>query len=163
MSAVELQIIANDGLDLSSSSAMKLGTDGIPEAPARCGALLCVDRAAGGDTVRMQRLRHGRQYQPALLQRFAVTALRYRSGFPTVGTMRKEAVFALDHCPVRGRVGACCPQDAFEVMRLPRRVHRHVRLTRFYFDHAWSGWSWLANRLPTGMRRERFLSVFGAL
>jgi ion channel len=54
-------------------------------------------------------------------------------------------------------------QDAFEVMLLPRRVHRHVRLTRFYFDHAWTGWSWLANRLPAGMRRERFLSVFGAL
>jgi hypothetical protein len=54
-------------------------------------------------------------------------------------------------------------QDAFEVMLLPRRVHRHVRLTRFYFDHAWTGWSWLAIRLPAGMRRERFLSVFGAL
>jgi Ion channel len=54
-------------------------------------------------------------------------------------------------------------QDAFEVMLLPRRVHRHVRLTRFYFDHAWIAWTWLANRLPAGMRRERFLSVFGAL
>jgi hypothetical protein len=38
-------------------------------------------------------------------------------------------------------------QDAFEVMLLPRRVHRHLRLTRFYFDHVWSAWSWLANRL----------------
>lgn len=45
-------------------------------------------------------------------------------------------------------------------MLLPRRVHHNVRLTRFYFDHAWTGW---ANRLPAGMRRERFLSVFGAL
>jgi hypothetical protein len=25
-------------------------------------------------------------------------------------------------------------QDAFEVMLLPRRVHRRFRLTRFYFD-----------------------------
>ena len=54
-------------------------------------------------------------------------------------------------------------QDAFEVMLLPRRVQRRVRLTRFYFDHAWTGWSWLAKCLPPGMRRERFLSVFGAL
>jgi hypothetical protein len=36
-------------------------------------------------------------------------------------------------------------QDAFEVKLLPRRVHRHVRLTRFYFAYVWSAWSWLAN------------------
>ncbi len=54
-------------------------------------------------------------------------------------------------------------QDAFEVMLLPRRVHRRVRLTRFYFDNAWTGWCWIAGRIPAGMRRERFLSVFGAL
>ena len=54
-------------------------------------------------------------------------------------------------------------QDAFEVMLLPRRVHRRFRLTRFYFDHAWAAWCWFANRLPPGHARERFLSVFGAL
>jgi voltage-gated potassium channel Kch len=54
-------------------------------------------------------------------------------------------------------------QDAFEVMLLPRRVHRRFRLTRFHFDHAWKSWCWLANRLPADTRRERFLSVFGAL
>ncbi len=54
-------------------------------------------------------------------------------------------------------------QDAFEVMLLPRRVHRRVRVTRFYFDGAWAGWCWIALRLPEGARRERFLSVFGAL
>ena len=54
-------------------------------------------------------------------------------------------------------------QDAFEVMLLPRRVYRRVRLTRFYFASAWTSWCWLAKRMPPGMRRERFLSVFGAL
>jgi hypothetical protein len=54
-------------------------------------------------------------------------------------------------------------QDAFEVMLLPRRVHRRVRLTRFYFDTVWACWCWMAKRIPAGMGRERFLGVFGAL
>jgi hypothetical protein len=54
-------------------------------------------------------------------------------------------------------------QDAFEVMLLPRRVHRRVRLTRFYFKAAWAAWSAAALRLPPGRQRERFLSIFGAL
>jgi voltage-gated potassium channel Kch len=54
-------------------------------------------------------------------------------------------------------------QDAFEVMLLPRRVHRRIRLTRFYFKLSWAAWSRLARRLPEGARREGFLGVFGAL
>jgi voltage-gated potassium channel Kch len=54
-------------------------------------------------------------------------------------------------------------QDAFEVMLLPRRVHRQIRLTRFYFKATWAAWSTWALLLPSGQRRERFLSVFGAL
>ncbi len=54
-------------------------------------------------------------------------------------------------------------QDAFEVMLLPRRGHRRVRLTRFYFMAAWAAWSGVAIRLKAGAGRERFLSVFGAL
>ena len=54
-------------------------------------------------------------------------------------------------------------QDAFEVMLLPRRVQRRVRLTSIYFRAGWATWSLLAQRLPPGQRRERFLSVFGAL
>ena len=54
-------------------------------------------------------------------------------------------------------------QDAFEVMLLPRRVRRRLRLTRFYFSVTWAAWSVLALRLPSGERRERFLGVFGAL
>ena len=54
-------------------------------------------------------------------------------------------------------------QDAFEVMLLPRRVQRKLRLMRVFFQATWGGWSWLARRLTAGARRERFLSVFGAL
>jgi hypothetical protein len=54
-------------------------------------------------------------------------------------------------------------QDAFEVMLLPRRAHRQIRLTRFYFKATWAAWSTWALLLPSGQRRERFLSVFGAL
>jgi hypothetical protein len=54
-------------------------------------------------------------------------------------------------------------QDGFEVMLLPRRVHRRVRLTRFYFLGAWTAWCAIALRLKAGAGRERFLSVFGAL
>ena len=54
-------------------------------------------------------------------------------------------------------------QDAFEVMLLPRRVHRRTRLTRFYFKASWAAWCALARRLPEGARREGFLGVFGAL
>jgi hypothetical protein len=54
-------------------------------------------------------------------------------------------------------------QDAFEVMLLPRRVHRRLRLMRMFFEVTWGGWTWVARRIKAGGRRERFLSVFGAL
>jgi len=54
-------------------------------------------------------------------------------------------------------------QDAFEVMLLPRRVQRSLRLTRLYFRAIWAVWSGVGARLPAGAQRERFLSVFGAL
>lgn len=54
-------------------------------------------------------------------------------------------------------------QDAFEVMLLPRRVQRRTRLSRFYFDATWAAWSGCAMQLSSGARRERFLSVYGAL
>ncbi|MEA2741308.1 MAG: hypothetical protein QOH05_4615 [Acetobacteraceae bacterium] len=57
----------------------------------------------------------------------------------------------------------CVFQDAFEVMLLPRRVHRRVRLTRFYFTAAWAAWCAVAVRQKASPARERFLSVFGAL
>jgi nitrate reductase NapE component len=54
-------------------------------------------------------------------------------------------------------------QDAFEVMLLPRRVHRRIRFTRFYFQAVWAIWRGVALWLRAGSGRERFLSVFGAL
>jgi Ion channel len=54
-------------------------------------------------------------------------------------------------------------QDAFEVMLLPRRVQRRLRLMRIYFQTSWSAWAALARRLPAGQHREGFLSHFGAL
>ena len=54
-------------------------------------------------------------------------------------------------------------QDAFEVMLLPRRVARRLRLVRVFFRLGWSVWSGLAARIPPGPGRERLLSVFGPL
>ncbi|MBA3810472.1 MAG: two pore domain potassium channel family protein [Caulobacteraceae bacterium] len=54
-------------------------------------------------------------------------------------------------------------QDAFEVMLLPRRVSRRWRLTGIYFRATWATWTRLARATPAGARRERFLSIFGAL
>ncbi len=58
---------------------------------------------------------------------------------------------------------ACVLQDAFEVMLLPRRVDRRIRLARIYFRAAWAGWKRLADVLPAGERRIRLLGVFGPL
>ncbi len=54
-------------------------------------------------------------------------------------------------------------QDAFEVMLLPRRVQRRLRLMRIYFRGAWRLWASISRRVPAGQRRESFLSHFGAL
>nr|WP_321986207.1 potassium channel family protein [uncultured Lichenicoccus sp.] len=54
-------------------------------------------------------------------------------------------------------------QDAFEVMLLPRRVYRRIRLVRYYFRGGWAIWSWMAGRMQAGIRREHVLSVFGPL
>jgi hypothetical protein len=53
--------------------------------------------------------------------------------------------------------------DAFEVMVLPRRVTRALRLTRVYYRASWRLWSALAARLRPGRWREWFLSLFGPL
>ncbi len=53
--------------------------------------------------------------------------------------------------------------DAFEVMLLPRRVARRVRLSGAYFRLAWAGWTGIARHVPSGPRREAWLSHFGPL
>ena len=54
-------------------------------------------------------------------------------------------------------------QDSFEVMLLPRRVYRRIRLARTYFRFTWAAWMRLSQLLPEGERRIRFLGVFGPL
>jgi hypothetical protein len=54
-------------------------------------------------------------------------------------------------------------QDAFEVMLLPRRVTRRLRVTGIYFRSTWWLWTRLALISAAGPRRERFLSIYGAL
>jgi len=53
--------------------------------------------------------------------------------------------------------------DGFEVIILPRRVTRRVRLSRFFYLSTWSAWSWLARHVRSSKRRERYLSFFGPL
>ncbi len=54
-------------------------------------------------------------------------------------------------------------QDAFEVMLLPRRVTRRIRLMRLFFRATWAFWVRLARLVPPGEKRELLLSHFGAL
>jgi len=52
-------------------------------------------------------------------------------------------------------------QDAFEVMLLPRRVQRRVRVASLWFRASWTAWAWAGRRIPPGSRREAFLGPFG--
>ncbi len=40
--------------------------------------------------------------------------------------------------------------DAFEVMLLPRRVRRQLRIVSFFFRYSWRVWSAIASRIPAG-------------
>ena len=53
--------------------------------------------------------------------------------------------------------------DAFEAMLLPRRVSRHLRLTRVYYVNSWQPWAAIAGRIEPRKRREYWLSLFGPL
>ena len=54
-------------------------------------------------------------------------------------------------------------QDAFEVMLLPRRVTRRMRLMRLYYRWSWRGWIALMRRIKAGPRREHVISFYGPL
>ena len=54
-------------------------------------------------------------------------------------------------------------QDAFEVMLLPRRVDRRIRLARLYFRSAWTLWRRAARLTRPDHHRIRFLGTFGPL
>ena len=53
--------------------------------------------------------------------------------------------------------------DAFEVMLLPRRVRRKLRFITLLFRYTWNLWSWVAERMALGIRRDTFLSLYGPL
>jgi hypothetical protein len=55
--------------------------------------------------------------------------------------------------------------DAFVTMLLPRRVTRRLRLSTFFLEGLWRGWSALGRRLvPTNSRRgETYLSTYALL
>src|ERR1700687_667866 len=51
--------------------------------------------------------------------------------------------------------------DTFEVMLLPRRVRRKLRFITLLFRYTWNLWSWFAERMALGIRRDMFLSLYG--
>src|ERR1019366_10011175 len=51
----------------------------------------------------------------------------------------------------------------FEVMLLPRRVRRKLRFVSLLFRYKWNLWSWIAERMALGSRRDMFLSLYGPL
>src|SRR5579859_5194378 len=53
--------------------------------------------------------------------------------------------------------------DGFEVIILPRRVTRRVRLSRFFYRSTWAACAWFARHIASGKRRERLLSFYGPL
>jgi hypothetical protein len=53
--------------------------------------------------------------------------------------------------------------DAFETIVLPRRVTRQASLARLFYRTLWLPWSAIAQDLPAGRRRERWLGYFGPL
>ena len=44
-------------------------------------------------------------------------------------------------------------REAFEVMLLPRRVRRKLRLVRYLFSSTWFVWAWVADRMKAGPAR----------
>ncbi len=53
--------------------------------------------------------------------------------------------------------------DGFEVIILPRRVTRRLRLSRLFYLSTWTICSWMGRRMTNARRRERMLSFYGPL
>src|SRR6266849_6674706 len=51
--------------------------------------------------------------------------------------------------------------DAFEVIILPRRVTRKLRLTRIFYRSTWQPWAAAMRRISKVSRRELLLSFYG--
>jgi len=54
-------------------------------------------------------------------------------------------------------------QDVFEVLLLPRRVRRRLRLAGILFQGTWSLWREVARLVPVGHTRSAYLSIYGPL
>ena len=53
--------------------------------------------------------------------------------------------------------------DGFETILQPRRITHRFRYARFYYRYTWKLWRGVALQIPSGKRREAFLSTFGPL
>jgi hypothetical protein len=53
--------------------------------------------------------------------------------------------------------------EAFETIVLPRRVTRHLRLTRLFYRVTWRPWRALLGHVRSPKRRESYLSYYGPL
>jgi hypothetical protein len=53
--------------------------------------------------------------------------------------------------------------DAFEVVVLPRRVTRRLRMTRLFYRATWSTWSTMTCHLASGKRHDMYLSFYGPI
>ncbi len=53
--------------------------------------------------------------------------------------------------------------DAFEVIVLPRRVTRRLRMARLFYRATWRTWSAVVRHLSSGRRRETCLGFFGPI
>lgn len=53
--------------------------------------------------------------------------------------------------------------DAFEVIVLPRRVTRRVRLARFFYRSTWRPWAAIGRHINSTRTKETYLSFFGPL
>src|SRR5437763_969754 len=53
--------------------------------------------------------------------------------------------------------------DVFEVIVLPRRIGRRLRLARVLFRSGWRAWSGVFRRIRNSEQRENLLSFFGPL
>jgi hypothetical protein len=54
-------------------------------------------------------------------------------------------------------------QDVFEVLLLPRRIRRRLRLSSVYFKFTWMSWRRLGLLVPPSDARSSFLSTYGPL
>ncbi len=77
------------------------------------------------------------------------------------------SLYPIPASSVLGFIGFLCLcvvfHDVFEVMLLPRRVQRKLRLVRIFFNYSWALWSAVAQRIRSPKRRENIIGIYGPL